>query len=391
MTPRLRMELMTNLIGSIVEEYRRYKALAEAAFAQLEEGELSQASSSGDNTIAVIVWHVAGNLESRFTDFRVSDGEKPWRDRDQEFAPRRVSRVELLDRWERGWRALFGALEHLSDADLAETVTIRRQSHRIDEALHRSLSHTAYHVGQIVYVAKSFRGVAWRSLSIPLGGSAAYNRSPGSEKPSAHAAALTSRDVRRAMITRTQAGVHMKKFYSQWPPVVLMYVATFVLLVVGSQTGAMWPLWVAIIMFTVWDLVWVCSDAPDRTAEETMESATRARTYMSYFVALYGAGLAYFLLRLGEDQQKQVIELFRQARVPLVLILLPFALQTVSMLFFPIRLGGEATGGANGVGLAAKAPTPANLAVLVVNAWVEKVTTFSLLYVIAIVGAFLAR
>ena len=167
---------MSNLIGSIEEEYRRYKALAEGAFAQLTEHELSQADSSDDNSIAMIVWHVSGNFMSRFTDFRDSDGEKPWRDRDQEFAPRPVTRSELLDRWESGWRVLFGALRGLSDADLAETVTIRGQSLRIDQALHRSVAHTAYHVGQIVYVAKSLRGAEWKSLSIPKGGSAAYNR-----------------------------------------------------------------------------------------------------------------------------------------------------------------------------------------------------------------------
>jgi uncharacterized protein DUF1572 len=185
---------MSNFIDSMAGEYRRYKALAEGAFAQLEDEQLCHAESTGDNSIAVIVWHVAGNLASRFTDFRISDGEKPWRDREQEFAPRTVSRSELLDKWEAGWRVLLEALSELSDADLVETVTIRGQALRIEEALHRSLAHTTYHVGQIVYLAKSLRGDTWNSLSIPKGKSAAYNRAPPTETSTAHAAALNSRD-----------------------------------------------------------------------------------------------------------------------------------------------------------------------------------------------------
>src|SRR5690606_28598747 len=121
--------------------------------------------------------HIAGNLESRFTEFRTTDGEKPWRRRDEEFAARRVTRGELLEKWERGWRVLFAALDELGGADPAETVTIRQQPLRIDQALHRSLAHTAYHVGQIVYLAKAFAGPGWTSLTIPKGGSEAFNRS----------------------------------------------------------------------------------------------------------------------------------------------------------------------------------------------------------------------
>lgn len=176
---------MRDLIESIAAEYRRYRALGEAAFAQLGDADLARRAHDEDNSIATIVWHVAGNLESRFTDFTTSDGEKPWRNRDEEFADRAVTRDELLAKWHAGWRVLDAALAALTDEDLARTVTIRAQPLRIHEALHRSLAHTAYHVGQIVYVAKSIRGREWQTLSIPKGRSAEYNRGPSKDRPPA--------------------------------------------------------------------------------------------------------------------------------------------------------------------------------------------------------------
>ena len=181
---------MRDLIESMSGEYRRYRALAEAAFEQLADPELSLPGANGGNSMAALVWHVAGNLESRFTDFRTSDGEKPWRDRDDEFVLRTVTRQDVMQKWSSGWQALDAALAGLTDADLSKDVTIRRQTLRVHEALHRSLAHTAYHVGQMIYLAKGFRGDAWRCLSIPLGGSREYNLHAGSEKPSSHAAKL---------------------------------------------------------------------------------------------------------------------------------------------------------------------------------------------------------
>ncbi|HXH24349.1 MAG TPA: DUF1572 family protein [Vicinamibacterales bacterium] len=181
---------MRQIIESLEAEYRRYKALADAALAQVSDEELSAPGPNGSNSLAVLVRHIAGNLESRFTDFRTSDGEKPWRDRDDEFVPRRVTREECRERWERGWGALFSALASLTDADCGATITIRGTPLRVDEALHRSLAHTAYHVGQIVYLAKALRGSDWRCLSIPLGESRTYNREPSYERAAAHADAL---------------------------------------------------------------------------------------------------------------------------------------------------------------------------------------------------------
>jgi uncharacterized damage-inducible protein DinB len=181
---------MSSFIDSIRAEYLRYKALAEAAIDQLTEAQLSAPGAGGGNSIAVICWHVAGNLRSRFTDFLTSDGEKPWRQREEEFAARTVTRAELRAKWDSGWEALLGALATLDDALLEQTVTIRRQPLEVHEALHRSLSHVSYHVGQIVYVAKSLRGAEWRYLSIPPGKSDAYNQAPTHDKPAAHQAAL---------------------------------------------------------------------------------------------------------------------------------------------------------------------------------------------------------
>ena len=179
---------MSMLVSSIEAEYRRYQLLADAAFAQLADADLSAPGPGGGNSIATLVWHVSGNLASRFTDFRDSDGEKPWRHRDDEFIGRTVTRAELLEKWSRGWDVLYVALGRLTDADLAVEVRIRGQRFRIDQALQRSLAHTVYHVGQIVYLAKAFRQQEWQSLSIPVGGSAAYNANPVRDMPGGHLA-----------------------------------------------------------------------------------------------------------------------------------------------------------------------------------------------------------
>jgi hypothetical protein len=173
---------MTTIITSIRSEYLRYKGLAEAAIHQVSDQDLTTTSANGDNSIATVCWHLSGNLRSRFTDFLTSDGEKSWRDREAEFQPRSVSRAALLSYWEGGWQVLLETLDSLSDDQLHLTVTIRGQSLLVHEALHRSLAHASYHVGQIVYMAKSLRGDEWTSLSIPRGQSAAYNQNPTLER-----------------------------------------------------------------------------------------------------------------------------------------------------------------------------------------------------------------
>ncbi len=160
---------MRTIVDSIRSEYLRYKGLAERAIDQLDEAQLSAEGPNGSLSIAVICRHVAGNLRSRFTDFLTTDGEKRWRHREEEFRPRVMTRGELLAQWEQGWRTLFDALAALTDDQLDATVTIRGEVFRVHEALHRSLAHTTYHVGQVVYLAKAFKGRGWRFLSLPPG------------------------------------------------------------------------------------------------------------------------------------------------------------------------------------------------------------------------------
>jgi hypothetical protein len=183
---------MNTLVKSVEAEFRRYKALAEGAIEQVDENDLSRAGPGEGNSLAIICWHISGNLKSRFTDFLDSDGEKPWRQRDEEFFERSVSRSELIAKWNGGWGILFATLDALDDDDLSKIVQIRAQDLKVHEALHRSLAHVSYHVGQIVYIAHAFRGKDWRYLSIPPGASAAYNAAPGKDKPLDHAGAVQS-------------------------------------------------------------------------------------------------------------------------------------------------------------------------------------------------------
>jgi uncharacterized damage-inducible protein DinB len=166
---------MRVMIDAFRGEYARYKRTGEGALNQLSDDELSLPPPGAGNSVAAIVWHISGNLASRFTDFLTSDGEKPWRDRESEFVRRAVTRAELTETWEKGWSILFGALDALCDEQLDDVVTIRSQPLTVREALVRSLSHASSHVGQIVFLAKSIRGERWRYLSIPPGQSAAYN------------------------------------------------------------------------------------------------------------------------------------------------------------------------------------------------------------------------
>ncbi len=183
---------MRLVISSIEAEYLRYKAMAEGTFAQLNDEELSRRAGGTSNSIATLVWHMSGNLASRFTDFLTTDGEKPWRMRDEEFNERPVTKEEVLAKWNAGWTVLFDTLGTLTDAHLSKTVVVRRQELSVIDALHRSLAHIVSHVGQIVFWGKVLKGDTWTYLSIPPGQSAAYNLNPTHEKPAAHASRLKS-------------------------------------------------------------------------------------------------------------------------------------------------------------------------------------------------------
>ena len=163
---------MPNWLEPTRQEFKRYRLLAERSFSQVNDAEFFRASDAESNSIAIIAKHVGGNLRSRWTNFLTSDGEKTDRDRDSEFVAQ-ADRQEILRIWDRGWSAVIGTLATLQPPDLERTVTIRGEPHTVPQALQRSLSHTAYHVGQIVTLARQFRGTDWQTLSVPRGGSAA--------------------------------------------------------------------------------------------------------------------------------------------------------------------------------------------------------------------------
>jgi len=135
-----------------------------------------------NNSISVIVFHISGNLKSRFTDFLTTDGEKEWRKRDTEFEERQLTKAELINVWDEGWNVLITVLDKLTDDDLRKKVKIRKIELSVSDALHRSLAHLSYHVGQIVFIARMIVGKEWVSLSIARGGSVDYNKNPDKEK-----------------------------------------------------------------------------------------------------------------------------------------------------------------------------------------------------------------
>lgn len=163
-------------------EYNRYQRLLMGAVKQLNDGEFFKQLSPTTNSVAIIIKHLSGNWTSRFTDFLTSDGEKPWRNREGEFDVTGLSRADLMAKWNDAWEILSENVFTLTPDDLQKTVTIRGVSLTVEEALMRSITHFSHHVGEIVFLAKYLKGDAWSYLSIPPGGSDAYNQSPTREK-----------------------------------------------------------------------------------------------------------------------------------------------------------------------------------------------------------------
>lgn len=168
-------ELVKNYQADAIQSFRNYKKLAERAIEQVSDEEFFRAIDREANSIAIIVKHIAGNLRSRWTDFLTSDGEKPDRNRDTEFELTNDTRESLMLFWDGGWQTLFDAIEPLQPEDFSRTVTIRGQPHTIVEAINRQLTHYAYHIGQIVLLAKHFRSTEWKTLSVPKNRSAEFN------------------------------------------------------------------------------------------------------------------------------------------------------------------------------------------------------------------------
>lgn len=162
-------------LTNTIHLFEYYKSLGEKAMAQIEDTALWYAPDAKSNSIAVIVKHLHGNMLSRWTDFLTSDGEKPWRSRDDEFEETLHSREEIMKLWNEGWSCLFDALRSLTIEDLNKTVYIRNMGQSAEDAILRQLAHYACHVGQIVYLARMLNSGDWLSLSIPKGNSQTYN------------------------------------------------------------------------------------------------------------------------------------------------------------------------------------------------------------------------
>jgi uncharacterized damage-inducible protein DinB len=168
------LEFTTSFLTDSLAVFRATKKLGDGAIAQVTDDQLTLVLDPEMNSIAQIVKHMAGNMRSRWTDFLTTDGEKPNRQRETEFENPPASRAGVLALWEAGWQLVFAALEPLSDADLVRVVQIRGERHSVMQAINRQMTHYAYHVGQIVLLAKHFKGREWLSLSIPRGGSARF-------------------------------------------------------------------------------------------------------------------------------------------------------------------------------------------------------------------------
>jgi uncharacterized damage-inducible protein DinB len=163
-------------LTDIVGQFRKLKDLADRALAQVSEDNFFIVISEVSNSIGIIVKHMAGNMRSRWRDFLTTDGEKPDRHRDSEFIIEEdETREILMTKWEEGWDYLFETLQQLKSEDLKRTVYIRSEPHTVMEAIHRQLTHYAYHVGQIVYMARHYAGDKWQTLSVPKGESGAFN------------------------------------------------------------------------------------------------------------------------------------------------------------------------------------------------------------------------
>jgi hypothetical protein len=166
----------TSYIEDSISLFHYCKKQGEGAMEQVADEQLFAALDEEMNSIAIIVKHMAGNMRSRWTDFLASDGEKPDRNRDSEFVAPPATREDLLRLWNAGWARVFEALEPLSDADLERKVTIRGEPHSVMQAINRQIAHYSYHIGQIVFLAKHFKGADWKSLTVPRNKSAEFNR-----------------------------------------------------------------------------------------------------------------------------------------------------------------------------------------------------------------------
>jgi uncharacterized damage-inducible protein DinB len=161
------MSLEEHYLQSVIKRFKEYKSLGEKTFNQLNDEDFIYKPNETSNSIAVIIKHMHGNMQSRWTNFLTEDGEKEWRKRDDEFEEESLPKEQLIHLWEEGWQTFLSALESLSFQDLLKTVTIRSQQLTVTDAINRQLAHYSYHVGQIVYIGRMIKDTKWINLSIP--------------------------------------------------------------------------------------------------------------------------------------------------------------------------------------------------------------------------------
>ncbi|MBL0307785.1 MAG: DUF1572 family protein [Chitinophagaceae bacterium] len=170
-------------LQTAIRRLKYYKDLGDKTFEQLNEWDFHYQPNDESNSIAVIIQHMAGNMLSRWTNFLTEDGEKEWRQRDDEFEVHTYNKQQLLELWEKGWACFFTAVEALKKKDLKKNVTIRKEPLTVIDAINRQLAHYPYHVGQIIFLAKIIKNKSWKNLSIPKGDSQTYNSAADVKDP----------------------------------------------------------------------------------------------------------------------------------------------------------------------------------------------------------------
>src|SRR5688572_9588825 len=170
-------------LTTAIKRFKYYKDLGDKTFQQLSAEQLHFKPNEASNSIAMIVQHMTGNMLSRWTNFLTEDGEKPWRQRDDEFEEHELTYQQVMDLWKKGWACFLDSLSSLTQDDLLKTVYIRQEPLTVIDAINRQLAHYPYHVGQIIYIGKIVRDGNWTSLSIPKGQSSQYNSSSDIKDP----------------------------------------------------------------------------------------------------------------------------------------------------------------------------------------------------------------
>ena len=175
--------LANEFLQTATRRFKYYKELGDKTFVQLMDEQFHFRPNEASNSIALIVQHLSGNMLSRWTNFLTEDGEKPLRQRDEEFEVHQFSRGQVLELWEKGWSCFFETLASLTEDDLMKTVYIRQEPLTVVDAINRQLAHYSYHVGQLVFIGKIVRDSEWRSLSIPKGQSQRFNSGADTKDP----------------------------------------------------------------------------------------------------------------------------------------------------------------------------------------------------------------